>query len=84
MAVIMGNRIYIAVKLNEATDPYMFIRSINKQLPISGIFIGLTEITLEFTTSRLLTLVRDSGFIFLETAPSNQILYFKCEKVYNL
>lgn len=84
MAVVIGNRIYIAVKLNEATDPYMFLRSINKQLPLNGILIGLTDITPIFTVSNLTKLIRDTGFILLETSVSNYIMYFKCEKTYNL
>lgn len=81
MAVILGNHIYVGVKLNEANDAYKLLCSINKKIEIGGIFRGLSEYNSDFTISTLFNLFDKSGFELLTYDKKNMTIWFICKKI---
>lgn len=81
MAVIVGNHIYVGVKLNEANDPYKFLCNINRKLEIDGIFRGLSNYDKEFTLAYIFTLLTETGFELVTYDKKDMTIWFVSKKI---
>lgn len=81
MAVIVGNHIYVAVKLNEANDAYKLLCNINKKLEIGGIFRGLSGYDKEFTLALIFTLLTEAGFELITYDKKDMTIWFISKKI---
>lgn len=84
MAVIVGNHIYIATRLNEVTDPYKFLLNVNSHIPLNGIYNGIAQINSKFSIITMAKYFTDTGFHILDTKLNGNLVYFKCKKIENL
>lgn len=76
MAVILGNHIYVATKLNEANDPYKLLQNINRQIQINYIFRGLSDVNRNFSQSFLFQLLDTTGFDIITFDKTGVTIYF--------
>lgn len=81
MAVIFGNHIYVATKLNEANDPYKLLCNINKRIEIGYIYNGVTDVTQKFTRIFLFEILDMSGFELLTFDRKQNTIWFTTIKV---
>jgi len=83
VAVILGNHIYVTVKLNEANDPYKLLLNINRQIKIGDIYRGISNVNRNFTQSFLFELLDTTGFEIITFEKIGVTIIFISKKVDN-